>query len=112
MGKLAPVVTIELDKPRNLKLTLNGMIEFKKAVGKEVWDLPSGKPMASEETRALLWACLIHEDKALTLTQVGDMLDMSNLLEVSQAIMKAYGLAMPEPEKETDRPLATIPSTG
>ncbi len=113
MGKLAPVVTIELDKPRNLKLTLNGMVEFKKVIGKEVWELPPEKRLSSDELQALLWACLIHEDKSLTLEQAGNLFGIWNMAEVTQAILKAYKSAMPEVDKDaTDHPLATSPQSG
>ncbi|MBY6275377.1 hypothetical protein [Symbiobacterium thermophilum] len=84
MGRAAPVVPIELDKPRNLKFTLNSMVLFEKHTGKRFNQVENGLSM--EELRILLWACLIHEDPDLTPEQVGDMIHAGNLERVAEAL--------------------------
>jgi len=84
MGRAAPTVPIELDKPRNLKFTLNSMVLFEKHTGKRFNQLEGGLSM--EELRIMLWACLLHEDPDLTPEQVGDMIHAGNFDQVGQAL--------------------------
>lgn len=89
---------ITLDKERNLLLDLNAMAAFEETAGKSLMNGAGLKEMGMRDFRALLWACLIHEDESLTIKQVGSLVHAGNLVEISGAIEQAFTKAMPEPE--------------
>jgi len=116
--KMNPVVTIILDKERHLKLTLGAMLAFEEVTGKDLRDKEAIESLLTKttlkEVRALLWACLRHEDQTLTLERVGDIVEHIDLNKVMRAIYDAWIGALPEPEKgkaDTD-PLAASPQDG
>ena len=100
-------VPIELDKTRHLLLDLNAMVSFQDETGYNLLDDKDTKKLMTaagpKEVRALLWACLIHEDETLTLKQVGSWLHTGNMAEVTEKLTTAWTAAMPKGgEKETD----------
>lgn len=106
---LDKLVTIELDKERHLRLTLKGMLEFEKKTGKSLLRGFSRKDLTLEDCAALIWACLIHEDKELSYDDVICMVDVGNVAEVMDAVIKCTGQAFPE---AGDRPLVQKPRRG
>lgn len=112
--KMTPAVTITLDKERHLLLTLSAMIAFKKETGKDLMNPEVVKQISEhmelEDLRALLWASLRHEDKNLTIEQVGDMLHIGNMKDVAAKLGEAWSSALPEAKKEA--PLAPSPLNG
>jgi hypothetical protein len=92
-------VKIMLDKERTLRLTLNAMIRFQEVTGKDLLKGFDPENMSLDDVRALLWACMLHEDKSLNLEKVGDMIDLSNLKTVIESISGAAGMAFPEPKE-------------
>jgi hypothetical protein len=115
MSKINPAVSINLDKERKLLFVLNAMVFFEEATGKSLFDNKIsegfGKSMTAKDLRALLWACLVHEDETLTLKQVGSWINRTNMTEIAQHIGEAFSNAMPDGEKETS-PLAQNAPTG
>ncbi|MCK9583183.1 MAG: hypothetical protein M0Q46_06205 [Endomicrobiales bacterium] len=107
MGKLAKCIDIELDKPRKLLYNLNAMAAYEEKTGKNFLDLPSEK-ISATLLRVVLWTGLIHEDKKLTLEQVGDMLDSENMLEIQKKIVEAASANSPTIEK-TDESEEKLP---
>ncbi|MDD5082601.1 MAG: hypothetical protein PHU08_04435 [Dehalococcoidales bacterium] len=108
MSEIVSDVTLVLDKERHLRLTLKGMIEFKKLTGK---DLLQGFNLAEysvEEIAALMWACLIWEDKSLKLEDAQELAGVWNLKEVYTSVVKCLTAAFPDQKerKEEERPLA------
>lgn len=103
---------ITLDKERNLLLDMNAMAEFEKETGKSLMNGASLKEMSAGDFRALLWACLVHEDESLTVKQVGSLVHAGNLAGVSNAIVQAFEAAMPEPEGNDQSPLTESRSVG
>jgi hypothetical protein len=97
------LVSVVLDKPRNLKLTLGAMKAFEKAVSKNAFTL-DWKNLSATELSALLWASIIHEDKSLTIEQVDNMIDSSNMMEVIGKLAQAWKMAHEDDEAS---PLAT-----
>ena len=83
-------VPIMLDKPRHIKYDLNAFEKVYKLTGMNLLDGKTLTQMVTpEDFKILLWAGLIHEDKRLTLEQVGAMVSMGNigvLTEVFKAI--------------------------
>jgi len=103
-------VPIQLDKPRHLRFDVNALLDLGdeleiNLMTKEGWEELVGKTVVDETTReekfvpvdqsfrrvrAIIWAGLRHEDEALTIRQVGAMLDPANL----GAAIAAYTEAM------------------
>jgi len=110
MNKAKPLVQITLDKERNLLLNLNTMVKFEEITGKNLLQSASFTDLSITDLRVLVWACLLHEDKELTLDQVGEMVDVDNLAEVSNKLAIAWGVASPEVDKES--PLLGKPQPG
>ena len=101
-------VPIRLDKERRLLVNFSAMCSFEEATGKKYLDFMSETmqtgSMAMTDVRALLWACLIHEDETLTLKQVSDLVEYESVTGILKALQEAMLANMPEP-KEGDRPL-------
>ncbi len=108
MNKNASYVEIELDKPRKLLYDLNAMAGFEKETGKSFLDLSKEK-MTATLIRAILWAGLIHEDKALTVEKVGSLITPSNMLDIQDKVMEAQTLNMPKAEGGSESPNAETP---
>lgn len=100
-------VDIELDKPRRLLIDFNAMCSFEEAAGKaflEFADSMTAGTASMKDVRALLWACLIHEDESLTVNRVGELFNYSSVQEVIIKLLDAFKANMPD-KKEGDRPL-------
>jgi hypothetical protein len=103
---LVPTATIELDKPRKLRLDLNALADYERASGRSIMsDGFSLETLGVSDIRTLLWACLVQEDESLTEREVGSLLHAGNLSEVSQALTKLLTGAMPDPEDGAGDPL-------
>jgi hypothetical protein len=109
MPEIIPLVSITLDKERHLKLTLGGMKCFAQATGKSLLKGFSFNDMTEGELIAFIWACLIWEDKKLTCEDVGYLLDISKLAEVTEKLRLAVSVSTPEPD---GTPLAGKPLNG
>ena len=113
--KLNPEVEIVLDKPRRLKFGFRAMRAFERETGKNI--LKSGAiEMNATDITVLLWACLIDEDRALTLEAAIDLIDKyGSLTEIAAKLKEAQEAAMPdaakaEGEGEGETPLARRPA--
>lgn len=106
-NKAKPGVKIILDKERTLKLDLNAMVAFEEASGKNLLDGSfQSSSMSPKDLRTMLWACLVHEDDALTEKQVGSWITVSNMVEIASKLNEAFEVAMPESEgKEGKKPV-------
>ena len=112
MSELEQLVTIELDRKRTLRLTLKGMIAFEKRTGKSLLkDIKFGE-FSMEDTAAIILACLIHEDDALTFDDVANMIDLNNITPIMDAVTKCLIQSMPPPEAPSPRPLVKKPQRG
>lgn len=80
-------VKITLDKERTLFYDLNALVALEDQ-GIEVAKVSEGVKMS--QVRGILWAGLIHEDKELTLEEVGSLVTIDNIQEVSDAIGTAF----------------------
>lgn len=80
------LTTIKLDKERHLRLTLKGILEFEKLTGKSFMKGFDPQDFSLEDTATMLWACLLHEDKELTLDDVLCMVDVANFVAVMGAL--------------------------
>jgi hypothetical protein len=114
MTKKVPI-TLADGKVRNLLFNFNALAELTDKLGVDIIDLRSALtgPGALKGIRGILWAGLIHEDKALTLDAVGEMIELSKLNEITEAAVKAISLAFGEPDggpKNPETPEATVPA--
>lgn len=87
------IVEVELGgKVRNLRYTMNALAEIEDKLGVAMADMKDIK-MTIKNVRVILWAGLIHEDKELTIEEVGDMVDMSNFEEVQEKVAEAFAMS-------------------
>lgn len=99
MSKISKTVKINLDKPRTLLLDMNAMIAFDNETGLNYLEFSRNlKDASAKELRALLWCMLIHEDKTLTIENVGAMVTKDNFEDVFIALLTAQMINMPEIE--------------
>lgn len=93
------LIPIQLDKERHLKFDLNAFAELEELYGDINTAFEAMQKRSIKAIRAMLWCGLIHEDKSLTLEQVGEMVHLGNMNEVMNAITQAISEAMPEVDK-------------
>jgi hypothetical protein len=116
LKKVRPAVTIVLDKERHLLMDMNAMVSYEEATGKNILDPATiasfAKNPTTKDIRALLWACLLHEDEMLTIKQVGKWVTPDRIKGITALIGQAFDNAMPEEGKEEDAPLAQKDQAG
>lgn len=115
--KVNPALKIVLDKERHLLLDLNAMVAFQEETGKNLFKKEVAeslsKDMTPKDLRAMLWACLLHEEKTLKIEQVGSWIHQGNMEEIGRKLNEAWEVATPEAEEgEEEAPLAESPPTG
>ena len=104
-------VTITLDKERTLRLTLKGMLEFEKITGLSLLKGFRLDAISLTESAALMWACLIHEDKDLTFEDVTAMVDIDNFADALTAVKQCIDNSVTK-EKADKPPLVKRPQAG
>jgi len=108
----AATLTIELDRPRVLKLDMNSLADIEEVLGVSFFSGGSADPTSIfkdlnvRKIRDIFWALLRHEDPELTKEDVGRMLGLKDLPIVMEAFGDLFVLGMPEAE-ESDGPLAS-----
>ena len=110
-NKVRPKIPIMLDKKRYFLLDLNAMVAFEEETGKNIMQGIDPKSMTAKDFRALLWACLLHEDESLGIRDVGKMIHTGNMNELSTKMGQAWEAATPEKGGKQD-PLAKSPPGG
>lgn len=108
---LVKPLEIELDKPRKFMLDLNAFALVEETLDMDFMDALEKSARSARTLRAVLWAGLRKDDPTLTLEQVGEMISISNMEIISDAINKAMLSQMPESSPE-DAPLVTPPASG
>ena len=88
--KVKPGIAITLDKERHLLMYLNAMVSFEDATGKNIMQGLDDNSMTAKDFRALLWACLLHEDEELKIEDVGKLMHAGNMTELSEKIAQAW----------------------
>jgi hypothetical protein len=91
-NKQKAMVSITLDKKRNIRFTLNALAEIEDSLGIPLSKLQEVE-LGIKTVRTMLWAGLIHEDEELTEKQVGNMVDFTNLEEVQKKVSEAFATA-------------------
>ena len=104
------LVTITLDKERHLRLTMKGMVAFERQTGKNLLKGFDFNDMSLEDTAALIWACMVHEDKELTCDDVMSMIDLQDMTTVLEALTVCLSNSLPEAKEAA--PLVVKSQTG
>lgn len=112
MPGIDDLVKVTLDKERHLRLTLKGMLEFEKLTKRNLMKGFKLDDLSMEDSAALVWACLIHEDKELTYDDVLYMVDLSNITAVMDAITECIDKSLRGTEEMSKRPLAKTSRRG
>ena len=96
-------VKVKLDRERTLRFDMNAQVRFEEITGENTLDASFWKKkITAKNTRALIWACLVHEDPSLTVEQVGSYLTPGNSPRVTNALNKAMEASMPESDSEAE----------
>lgn len=93
-------VYVELDKKRELKFTLNSFAEMEDKFGSVDLALEKMEKGSIKAVRFMLWAGLIHEDDELTEKQVGNMIELQDLQELSDKMNKVMTNDLPAEEQK------------
>ena len=101
-------VSIMLDTRRTLCADLNAIAELEEKYGSYTEALKRISEGSVSAMRFFLWALLQHEDDTLTERQVGAMITMQNMDEVTDALQKAISAGAPDSD---EAPAATAGGT-
>lgn len=113
MNKARPDVKIMLDRERTLRLDLNAMISYEDATKKSLFDGSfQGANFSAKDMRAMLWACLLHDDPTLTLEIVGSLISVDNMTDVASKLNETFEVAVPKAKRKSGRPLPRRNSIG
>lgn len=95
------LISITLDKERHLLFDMNSMASFEDVTNRSFFEFAQnmGK-MTAKELRAFLWAGLVHEDKALTVEQVGSMISTANMGDIQKSLLTSVTSNLPEENKK------------
>lgn len=92
-------VLIKLDKERTLRYGINALARIEDTIGKPIMGLDL-EHLGIKELLAIVHAGLYHEDKTLTVEQVGDLIDdYSDINEIAEKL----GAALTEAFGKTDK---------
>jgi hypothetical protein len=106
MSILVPTVTVEMDKPRTMRMDYNALVAIKKRTGVNI--LGGGFDVSDPELQVvLIWALLRAEDPSLTEEQVGSMLHLGNIAAVSAKATELMSSAF-APASTGDAPAAEV----
>ena len=100
------MVTVQLDRKRQLKLTLRGMLAYEQQTGKNLLKGFDIKSMTMADFTALMWACLIYEDKELTYEAFLDMVDVGDIATLTDAVSQCIVESFPDKGESKGAPLA------
>ena len=103
-------------KFRYLRYDFNAIISLEDALGVPIsqWKDVINAQMGVRTLRTLVWAGLLHEDETLTERDVGTMLDITKIDDISEKVLEAVELAFSpgQKKKETGRAEGTKGGTG
>jgi len=93
-------VYINLDKPRKYILNLNAMVNFEKVTGERLMEIGKNDTMSMTQMRALIW-CGLNENEKIDIRELGKMVDLSNIEEITSQVMKAYDISTPDADPDS-----------
>ena len=89
-------VTVELDRPREIRYDLNAFAELEDKFGSMEAAFSAMQTGSMKAARTLLWAGLIHGDESLPEREVGRLVTLANIHEVMSRITSALAEAVPD----------------
>ena len=98
------IVPITADKKRNLKFGMNSVIQLEKTFGKPIAEI--GNKPSLEDIATIMFFGLKHEDKKLTLEDIGDLMDDAienheTFDEVIKLVMEAFSSSFGDKKSAT-----------
>lgn len=101
-------ITLTDGVERTIKFTLNAMAELEDKYGTVDAAFEQLDKGSIKAVRAILWAGLIHEDPDLTEQQVGNLIDIQYMQELTTSLGHALDSDMPDPEKLPENSNSTL----
>lgn len=89
-------ITLSDGVERELKFTLNAMAEMEDRYGSVDAAFKALESNSMKAVRFILWTGLMHTDEGLTEQQVGALIDLQCLEDISAKMAEAFGNDMPE----------------
>lgn len=84
-------VTIELDRPRALRVNLGSLARAEELTGRHLLTEAGWKGLSARDILALLFAFLSADDPELTQEQLGELVDVSDMDLIVEAIEEVMG---------------------
>lgn len=105
---LEPEVPIEFGgKSRIIRVDFNTLALIEERTGKSVMQMGDWRGLKTKDLVSIVWACLVHEDQALTEKEVGKWLTFQNMATVMKAFATAMHISM-KGERPTDEALEAV----
>lgn len=87
---------------RNIRFTLNALAELENEYGSVDAAFAKLDKNSVVALRFILWAGLMHEDANLTVTQVGNLIDLEYMESLMSSLGEALSNDMPQSEQAKD----------
>ena len=104
------VTSVNLDKERRMKLTLRGINAFEQVTGVDILGLTDLQDLSPKELGALLWACLMWEDRELKLESIPEIIEKADAAGLMSSLLECITNSLPEVKPGT-APLAVPPAS-
>lgn len=88
-------ITLNDGIERELKFTLNAMAELEDRYGSVDAAFKKVEENSMKALRCVLWVGLVQSDESLTEQQVGSLIDIQRMQEISSVLEQAFGNDMP-----------------
>jgi hypothetical protein len=92
-------IPIELGgKDRNLLIDFNALSLIEEKTGLNTLSQEMWNSLNATNLKIFLWACLVHEDEELSLSDVGRMIHIGNMNYINEKLTEAYKMIQPDEE--------------
>jgi hypothetical protein len=114
VDRAKPGIKITLDRERTLSFSLNAMIRFEEVTGRNLLSGSFRGTTSTKELRTLLWVCLLDEDEDLMEEEVGKLITINNITEITRMLNQMIEVSLPVAAEVDDKagPLAESRSSG
>lgn len=86
-------VTLELDKPRQLRFGINALLRLEEVLGFSIMEIAT-HPIGLKEVRTIISIGLSNNGEILTEEQTGDLIDeYSSIEEITEKMTEAFNLS-------------------
>lgn len=101
-----PFIPVELDRQRRIRYSTNALIAMEDQMGKKVGvvikEFNEGL-FGFKDIRIMLWAGLMEDDRKLTLSKVGDIMDDVGFERAVDCIGKGFEAAFDDGEPKNEQ---------